>query len=203
VNRAHWAVVPAKCPARGKSRLRPVLADEDRTRFARALLDHVLDVLAGCGLAGVLVATDCEEVADRAQARGAAVRLDGEANSLAQVVDQALADVAGRGATAAIVLMADLPHVVADDVRRVLAELDGHDVVIVRDHEGHHTNALALLPPTAMRTCFGHAESFTEHCAVAQRAGLRVRTLDNERIAFDVDGPADHARLARVAAKQL
>ncbi|MBV9950187.1 MAG: hypothetical protein JOZ69_25325, partial [Myxococcales bacterium] len=94
-----WAVVPAKCPARGKSRLRPVLDDAARALFARRLLEHVLGVLSACArVAGVLVATDCEEVAGLARRFGGAARLDDGAPSLAAVVDGALDDVAGRGA---------------------------------------------------------------------------------------------------------
>jgi 2-phospho-L-lactate guanylyltransferase len=192
-----WAVVPAKCPSRAKSRLRGVLGDDDRARFARALLEHVLGVLSGVpSLEGVLVATDCEEVGRIARAFGASSRHDGAAGSLAAVVDQALAEVAGRGADRALVFMADLPDLAAVDVADLLAACRTDDVVVVRDREGLHTNALALRPPTAMLTCVGRPDSFDAHCRAARAAGLRLRVLENERIAFDVDGPADHARLA-------
>jgi 2-phospho-L-lactate/phosphoenolpyruvate guanylyltransferase len=197
IRRAPWAIVPAKAPARGKSRLRGVLTDEERARFARRLLEHTLDVLGACPrLAGVLVATDGDEVADLARARGACVRRDSGEGTLAEVVDGALGDVAGRGADAAVVLMADLPYATADDVSSVLDALEDHDVVLVRDHLGRHTNALALAPSTAMRTRFGHPDSFAEHVAAARAAGLRVAVVPSEGIAFDVDGPADHAALA-------
>jgi len=196
VRRRVWAVVPAKCPARAKSRLRPVLRDAERARFARGLLEHVLGVLATPGLLdGVLVATDCDEVARLARRRGAATRGDRGARSLAAVVDAALADVGSHGAGAALVLMADLPRLAAADVRAVLAALEAHDVVVVPDHLGRHTNALALAPPTALATRFGREDSFSAHCAAARSAGLRLAVLQNERVAFDVDGPADHARL--------
>jgi 2-phospho-L-lactate guanylyltransferase len=190
-----WAVVPAKSLVRGKSRLSPALDQAARARFARSLLEHVLDVLRAGALDGILVATDGEDVADISTSRGAAVLMDGGGGSLADVVDRALAEVARRGATAAIVLMADLPRVEPHDVALVIAALQGHDVVLVRDHQGHHTNALAMAPPTAMRTCFGQAESFDAHLAAAREAGLRVCVIDNERVAFDVDVPDDHRRI--------
>jgi 2-phospho-L-lactate guanylyltransferase len=195
-SRAVWAVVPAKSLVRGKSRLRGVLADDERARFARGLLVHVLDVLAQCELGGVLVATDGDDVADLAIARGARVRRDDGSWPLATVVDAALADVAARGAQAAVVLMADLPRVEPRDVRALLAALAESDVALVRDHLGRHTNALALRPPAAIATCFGRADSFAAHEAAARAAGLRAAVVENERIAFDVDVPADHARLA-------
>ena len=195
MKRPTWAVVPAKSLLHGKSRLRPVLGDEDRARFAQRLLDHVLDVLAACGLDGVLVATGGDDVAALATSRGAHVLRDRGPGSLADVVDRALAEVASRGAASAVVLMADLPRIEPADVGALLAALDDHDVVLVPDHLGHHTNALAIAPPTAMATCFGRSDSFAAHRAAAAASGLRATVFDSERIAFDVDVPADHQQL--------
>jgi 2-phospho-L-lactate guanylyltransferase len=195
MSRSTWAIVPAKSLVRGKSRLSPALDQAARARFARALLEHVLDVLQACALEGILVATDGEDVGDLASSRGASVLFDQGGGSLATVVDRALADVAQRGASAAIVLMADLPRIEPRDVTEILAALDRHDVALVRDHLGRHTNALAMTPPTAMATRFGRADSFEAHLTAARDAGLRVAVIDNYRVAFDVDVPADHRRI--------
>jgi 2-phospho-L-lactate guanylyltransferase len=195
VKRRAWAVVPAKSLADGKSRLRSVLADGARAGFARGLLEHVLDVLQGCELDGVLVATGGDDVASVATSRGAHVLRDRDAGTLADVVDRALREVQSRGAQTAVVLMADLPHIEGGDVGELLAALGEHDVALVCDHLGRHTNALALAPPTAMATCFGREDSFAAHCAAARAAGLRTALVKNERIAFDVDLPADLRRL--------
>ena len=195
MKRPAWAVVPAKSLARGKSRLSPVLDVDARVRFARELLVHVLDVLGASGLDGILVATDGEDVAEIAAARGAFVVADAGEGTLAHVVDRALSAVAARGAASAVVLMADLPELEARDVTTLLGALDDHELAIVRDHLGHHTNALALAPPTAMRTHFGSSDSFDAHLAAARAAGLRVAVIESERIAFDVDVPDDHRRI--------
>jgi|HubBroStandDraft_1064217.scaffolds.fasta_scaffold295279_2 2-phospho-L-lactate guanylyltransferase len=196
MRRPAWAIVPAKSLPQGKSRLRPVLGDEDRAVLARRLLEHVLDVLVACELDGVLVATDGDDVAALATARGFGVLRDRGEGSLARVVDRALTEVAARGAASALVLMADLPLIEHADVLALLSALDDHDIALVRDHQGHHTNALALTPPTAIATCFGRDESFAAHCAAAGAAGLRVSVIDSERVAFDVDVPSDHQQLA-------
>jgi 2-phospho-L-lactate guanylyltransferase len=204
VKRPAWAIVPAKSLARGKSRLRAVLGDDERAAFARSLLEHTLHVLGAAGLDGVLVCTDGDDVAGLAESLGAHVLRDGPegtpppprplaASPLARVVDGALAHVEARGAATALVLMADLPRLQPADVARLLAALDGNDVALVRDHLGHHTNALAIAPPTAIATSFGTTHSFEAHCASARAAGLRVAVVDDANIAFDVDGPADHA----------
>ena len=195
MKRPAWAIVPAKSLTHGKSRLRPVLDDDDRARFAQRLVEHVLDVLGACELDGVLVATGGDDVTSLAASRGAHVLRDHGGGSLADVVDRALAEVASRGAGRALVLMADLPRIEQGDVRALLAALDDHDIAIVRDHAGRHTNGLALAPPTAIATCFGREDSFAAHCAAARAAGLRTIVVDNDRIGFDVDVPADHAEL--------
>jgi 2-phospho-L-lactate/phosphoenolpyruvate guanylyltransferase len=194
-----WAVIPVKGFARGKSRLAGVMEDEARAAFARALFTHVVQAVRSSGvIAGVLVATDDDDVARAAEALGASVQRDdaGATGSLARVVDAALVAVAARGAAGALVLMADLPHLEARDVRELAGALAGAAVVLVADRHVSHTNALALAPPTCLRTCFGNAESFAAHRAAAAAAGLTARVIDNERIAFDVDHPDDHARLA-------
>jgi 2-phospho-L-lactate/phosphoenolpyruvate guanylyltransferase len=195
VKRRAWAVVPAKSLADGKSRLRSVLGDGERAGFARRLLEHVLDVLQGCELDGVLVATGGDDVASVATSRGAQVLRDRDAGTLADVVDRALREVQSRGAQTAVVLMADLPRIEVVDVRELLAAVGEHDVALVCDHLGRHTNALALAPPTAMATCFGREDSFAAHRAAAGAAGLRIALVRNERIAFDVDLPVDLRRL--------
>jgi 2-phospho-L-lactate/phosphoenolpyruvate guanylyltransferase len=195
MKRPAWAIVPAKSLQQGKSRLRPVLGDDERARFARSLVLHVLDVLGRCDLDGVLVATDGDDVADLAALRGARVLRDQGGGPLSAVVDRALREVASLGARSAVVLMADLPRIELADVSALLAALDDHNVALVRDHLGRHTNALALAPPTAMTTCFGREDSFAAHCAAAGAAGLRATELVNERVAFDVDLPSDHEKL--------
>ena len=187
-----WAIVPAKSFARGKSRLTPVLARDERVGFARELFEHVLAVARASTLDGVLVATDGDDVAELAERMGTHVFRDVQGERLAALIDRALAYAAARGARTAVVLMADLPFLEARDIDALLTTLTSHDVVVVRDHRGPHTNALGLSPPTAIRTCFGRPDSFAEHCAAARAAGLRTVVLDNDRIAFDVDGPADH-----------
>ena len=97
MKRPVWAIVPAKSLLQGKSRLRPVLGDEDRAHFAKRLLEHVLDVLGACDLDGVLVATSGDDVAAIATSHGARVLRDHGEGSLAHVVDRALAEVASAG----------------------------------------------------------------------------------------------------------
>ena len=198
-----WALVPAKAFTRGKSRLAPALSDAARAEFARRLFEHVLATLtASAAVDGVLVATDSDDVAAAANAHGAAVLRDVVVGApLSAVVDAGLTELTARGATQALVLMADLPQLSADDVRALVAAFDRAQVVVVRADDGAHTNALGLMPPGCLPTRFGRDDSFAAHLADARAAGLRVAVIDNERVAFDVDGPDDHARLQAARAR--
>ncbi len=192
-----WAVLPQKSFDRGKSRLKPALSDHARRDFARALFEHVLDVLGGA-VDGILVCTDSPEVADVAMQQKARVLFDApSATTLAAIVDAGLNELASRGAGSALVLMADLPRLTAADVRHLIAPLAAYDLVMVRAQDGRHTNALAISPPGCLPTSFGRADSFEAHIRTARAARLRVCVLENAHVAFDVDDPQDHAALIK------
>ena len=188
-----WALVPVKSFGRGKSRLAPVLDDTARAALARAMFERVLGALeASAALAGILVITDGAEVVEAARARGAAAMLDLAPAPLGRIVDGGLAALADRGASAALVVMGDLPDLDAVDARRILALLDDHDLVIAPDASGDGTGALALRPVLAMPSCFGNADSFSRHVAAARAAGLRAAIYHSPSVAFDVDAPEDY-----------
>jgi len=194
-----WALVPARSFATAKSRMAHLGAG--RPALARALLDHVLSVLGRAGLDGVLVATDGEDVAAMAREHGAEVLFDatsmvaGVPVPLAVVVDRGLAALEGRGADAALVLMADLPLLAPADVRRMIGALPGADVVAAPDRDHLGTNALALRLPAALPTCFGNADSYQRHLVAAAARAMRVVTIDRDTLGFDLDGPVDLADL--------
>jgi 2-phospho-L-lactate guanylyltransferase len=187
-----WALVPARSFATAKSRLGEL--GSGRGAVAQALLAHVLDTLAG-SVDGVLVATDGDDVARFAAARGAEVLFDLGRPSLADVIDRGLAALADRGAARAIVLMADLPLVQACDVRKLLCALGDADLVAAPDRDHLGTNALGLHLPAALPTCFGNADSYRRHVVAASARAMRIVTIDRDGLGFDLDGPADLADL--------
>lgn len=191
-----WAIVPVKAFTRGKSRLSSVLEREARAVFARGLLGHVLAQLRQTrGVAGVLVVTDGDDVAEHAVGLGLEVLRDPARATLAEIVDAALMRALELGATAALVCMADLPRLQNRELSEVLDLLHNHDVVIAPDLQGLGTNLLALSSPLAMPTCFGHVDSFQRHLAAASGRALALVVQRAPGICFDVDGPDDLANL--------
>ncbi len=199
-----WAVVPVKPFAAAKRRLAPALPPALRARLARAMLGDVLGALAEVrGLAGVAVVTADGEAAALAQALGAHVIAEPQARGLNAALRQAAAERAARGAAGVLVVPGDIPAVTPADIARLLAAHAGAPAVsLVPAHDGEGTCALLVSPPTLLRFAFGPL-SFARHCAATARAGIVPRlhaVAELPGIAFDVDLPADLARLAGLPA---
>jgi 2-phospho-L-lactate guanylyltransferase len=185
-----WAVIPAKCFRRAKSRLS--LAPSARVRTARGFLERVL-LAAAPVVDASLVITDCRDVAAHARDRGAHVLLRPPAGPLALTVDAGLQLL--PGATRALVLMSDLPLLRRDDLVEMLRLLRTHEVVIAPDLVERGTNALGLRPANVMRTCFGRSDSFCAHLERARTNDLDVAVYRSPRTGLDIDSPGDLARV--------
>jgi 2-phospho-L-lactate/phosphoenolpyruvate guanylyltransferase len=198
-----WAVIPAKRFARAKTRLRSVLDGPRRSVLAREMFEDVMDACAECGeLMGSLVATDGDDVAALGASRGAQVLRDtGESSrSLSSVIDHALAAIAVRGATHALVVMADLPWLRGQDVRELLAQLRRADLVLAPDRSRRGTSALGVrlnLLKLGLRTRFGHPDSLQRHVEEANRLHATRTIVHNPRVAFDIDAPDDFCAFSR------
>lgn len=190
-----WAVLPVKSFAGAKSRLSHLPAPR-RVALARSLFDHVMTVLLDCPLvAGVLVLTNGDDVEREALRRGAEVLRDRERQPIRRVIDAGLTHLAARNTSAALVLMSDLPRLDTDTVSRLITRMHEHQVVIAPDVREQGTNALGLRPPDCLPTCFGNPDSLQRHLSAIEQRGLRYIVHRDPHIAFDVDLPADFARL--------
>lgn len=211
-------VVPVKRLAEAKRRLAPVLTDEERLALSWSLLRHVLAVvqqaqealpargLVISGDSAVLRAADTLGLAllDEASppGAGAPARVSAEnSNSspdspLNAALEQAALWACREGASALLVLPADLPLVALEDVEalwRASQQLASpSSLVIAPDGRGAGTNALLVRPPDALRFQFG-PDSFRRHCQQAQRLGLACHIHRSPRLELDVDLPGDLA----------
>lgn len=96
-----------------------------------------------------------------------------------------------QGATALLVLLADLPLVTSEDVDLLFRQLNGGpEVLLVPCKEGDGTNALLRVPPPVIDPCFG-GPSLERHRAVARRQEVACRVVEVSGIAFDVDSSED------------
>jgi 2-phospho-L-lactate guanylyltransferase len=190
------ALVPVRSLSGAKSRLGEPLDAEERADLIMALLQRTVEqALAAKRLAGVVVVSRDEELLARARALGAGSLLQ-QSDGLNEALDEARAGV-GDGATAVIVIPADLPAVASAAIDRLaevaqLARFAAPQrpvVALVPDRHGTGTNALLLAPPDAIQFHFGD-ESRAAHCAAARAAGAAFLELDGP-LTFDLDTPDD------------
>jgi 2-phospho-L-lactate guanylyltransferase len=96
-----------------------------------------------------------------------------------------------HGASAVLSLFADLPLIVADDIRGLVARAEL--VVLGPDRRGEGTNALLLrLAGRGSEFAFAFGDgSLAKHLDEARRLGLDTALHDTTGIGFDLDTPDD------------
>lgn len=176
-------LVPVKAFHEAKLRLAPALDGRARARLARAMAATVVGAAHDLP---VWVVCDDDEVAAWAADVGAEV-LWRPGHGLNAAVTDGVDSLARRGIGRVVVAHADLPH--ATDLRP-LAAGGPDEVTLVPDRREDGTNVAVV--PTACEFPFSYGpRSFHRHRATAERLGLRVRVVLDERLTWDVDLPAD------------
>ncbi len=211
-----WVIVPAKEPWRAKSRLAGVLTPARRWSLSMQLLEHTLLAVREATLVDrYLVISNAAPHLALARAYGAVAvselrthrespitlsTSDPTVEPLNAALGQA-AEVAVRsGATAVLVLHADLIGVSAsaiDDMVRAMP--GGPGVVLAPDRRRVGTNALLARPPQVMPFAFG-PDSFEAHCRLAEALGITLVVHESSGLADDLDTPDD---LTSPAARDL
>ncbi|HET9059812.1 MAG TPA: 2-phospho-L-lactate guanylyltransferase [Acidimicrobiales bacterium] len=174
-------IVPVKAFGQAKQRLSAVLSIEERAVLARKMAQRVL---AAAQPLSVFVVCDDTEVATWAQSLGANV-IDTPGLGLNGAVTSAYRAVGQEGFERAIVAHGDLPH--ATNLGW-LADVEGIVLVPDRRHDG--TNVISL--PTGCNFEFAYGPgSLGRHQQSAIATGLPWRVIEDARLGWDVDVPAD------------
>ncbi len=183
-----WAIVPFKNLHASKSRLDGALTSEERMAVSRDLLTRTLGLLvsAPAVVRTLLVSQDSEALALGATL-GAIPVVEAAPPDLNRAVSQAAAQAAAGGATAVLVLPADLPLLTGGDIEWLCERAKQPPVVVLApDRRGDGTNALLLSPPGLIEYAFG-AGSYHRHRELAKQAGARVEVCDLPSLALDID----------------
>lgn len=197
-----WAIVPIRGLDTAKTRLGGDLDAEERRDLVVDLLRRTLVATRDARrLAGAIVVTMDPAAAGMARDHRA-VGLVERAPGLNAAIEAARSLALARGATAVVILPADLPAISADAVDAVIgaaAQAAGPAaggmpgargvVVLVTDRHGTGTNALLVSPPTLIDPRFGPG-SRDLHRAAAAEAGAVLVELDGP-LALDVDTADD------------
>jgi 2-phospho-L-lactate guanylyltransferase len=179
---ATHVLVPVKSFRQAKVRLAPALSEPERAALARTMATRVL---AAAGTLPVSVVCDDRDVAEWAEAHGAAVIWRpglGLNGAVTDGVEQLTRD---ENAIEVVVAHGDLP--LADDLTRVTGFAG---ITLVPDRHDDGTNVLCI--PTGVGFTFAYGPgSFTRHRDEADRLQLPYRVLRDPRLGWDVDVPAD------------
>ena len=186
------AVVPVKDLGNAKQRLSVVLDQPARTALFRAMLEDVLEALAGAAsLAGIVLVTRDEEAMAMARRYGAGCLVEPENRGHTEAVEFAAKALAVRGAGALLQVPGDIPRVTSEEIEAVIAAHAPAPAVTIapsRDHRG--SNAVLCSPPDMFPFRFGD-DSFFPHLATARAIGIEPTVVERPGIGLDIDTPDD------------
>jgi 2-phospho-L-lactate/phosphoenolpyruvate guanylyltransferase len=192
-----WAVLPAKEVTLAKERLARALTRRLRRDFALAMLEDVIEALAGVAeLSGIVVVTVDRHAAEIAMRYGAHVWTEGARDSHTGAVTAAARRLAASGCSM-LTIPGDVPLVESNDIARVLrlhSRTPSFTIVPAWDESG--SNTIVCSPADVVPLRFG-PDSFFPHLAAAQRVGLKPTIVHNTAIALDIDEPADLSEFMR------
>jgi 2-phospho-L-lactate/phosphoenolpyruvate guanylyltransferase len=173
------AVIPFK-PQNAKTRLSRVMSQGERERFARAMLQDVLDAVRGAGCEPTVLCTHPFCAPGNTPVIVNMAGLNEALNPLFQQSD-----------TPVLVIMSDLPLATPEAVERLITS--PADVALVPGRGGG-TNAIFLRHPKMFRADF-YGASYLKHAAIAEAAGCRVEAFDSFRLHTDIDEEDDLVEL--------
>ncbi len=185
-------VVPFKLNC-AKSRLSSVLSSEEREELALAMLEDVIDAVAGLGRVSILLKDPLPEVGifDRLLQSRSGIESEIEILECPRELDPALNSMIEaqerRGWPADLLIaMADLPQMRPSDLKE-LVRTPG-DVVIVPGRGGG-TNLILIRDPKFRVSYYGL--SFLKHLQMAEDLGLSAGVFESFRCGSDIDEPSD------------
>ena len=184
-----WALVPAKAPGVGKSRLASALGDAERAALVETMLAHVLDTLLDSAAVErvLLLGPDRPSLDPRIE------RIDEAGDGLNAALDTAFREIAARPGAPdrLIVIHGDLPLLQRADVR-LLCTVPDDKIGIAPDRHGVGTNALSLPLPRAREFVFRFGtDSAARHVREAEEHIFGIQTILSDGLEKDIDEPVD------------
>jgi 2-phospho-L-lactate guanylyltransferase len=187
-----WAIIPVKPLSRAKSRLETVLSPVERQQLAETMFHRVLAAVKDTPqVAGTLVISRDPRALALARDMGAHTVQESGAPELNNALMRATQVVAGWRGGAVLILPADLPLITPEDLTGMIQiGQDLQSVVIATDQNEDGTNAMLIRPPGLIQYAYGPG-SYQRHMEIAREAGAKVKRYQSERLALDIDVPAD------------
>jgi len=185
------AIVPVNVLRLSKLRLRRVLSPAERAQFSVAMLTDTLEALRKAKrFDSVTVVSADSAVGKIARSHGARWLSEGKRRGLNKAIRLAIREAKHKGASAVLIMPADIPLITPREIVDFLDHAAGYSVALTPSKDGTGTNALLMHPPGVIRPHFGR-NSFQRHLATADRQGVSRRVIRRRGISFDIDEPKD------------
>jgi len=196
-----FVIIPVKRLDNAKSRLSPLLTDDERKKFCLKMLEDILKTVKSTKRINQTVVVSNDPEVFHVAKNFDATYLKERKNGLNEAVSEAIGWCIGRGATSVLVLPADIPLVTPTDLNRMLALGEKASMVISPSRSGKGTNALLFTPPNASPIFYG-PQSFQRHLEEASKRKVSFRRFRSQRIALDVDTTEDLTDFISTNARQ-
>jgi 2-phospho-L-lactate guanylyltransferase len=191
-----WAVLPVKALCEAKGRLSGLLCDEARRSLMRSLYLTALAALKETvPIHRIVVISDGDNILSLARESGACP-LRQFRPGLNEAVRQGERYAVEAGATAVLVMLADLPLVTGEAVEKLIAVARGETgkVGLIAPAQRGGTSALLLGPPGWVDYRFGR-DSYRRHWEQLERAADTVLVYRSPAFMIDIDTPRDLSRV--------
>ena len=188
-----WALIPLKHLELAKQRLAPTLSPEQRRQLMLGLARQGIEALQGCrAIERVFILSHdpaCQQLAEQYGVEVLDLEEDRCMNSGLQAAVRRLVK---QGCKELLIQHGDLPLV---SPAVVTAFIKQHreaacDISLVSCQQKGGTNAMILSQPAPFIFHFGE-NSFARHQQEAERLGWSVNSVDNRRLALDLDNIDD------------
>lgn len=191
------AIVPLNVLKKSKARLSPLLTPDERERLTVAMLKDILSALKKARRVHSITVVSADKNARRiSRSFGVGFLWEGKRRGLNKGVKLAIRKSERRGASAVLVIHADLPRVKPREIDKFLEQSQGYSVALTPSKEGAGTNALLMNPPQVINPVFGK-DSFRKHLWLARERSAPSKVSRFKGIGFDVDKPRDLIALTR------
>ncbi len=175
------AIIPFK-KQNAKSRLTPILNQEEREKFALAMLRDVIKAVKKSKVREVKVLAMSREGLEDIEAE-----IEVSDKGLSEAINEQFAKAKGE----VLIVMADLPLIQAEHINEIIA---CREDVVIAFGKGGGTNIMLVRQPSKYRADY-YEISYLKHKKIAEEAGLSFKAYDSFFTACDIDEAWDLAEL--------
>jgi 2-phospho-L-lactate/phosphoenolpyruvate guanylyltransferase len=186
------AIIPARDPLTGKSRLAGLFNSTERVNFNLRLFNHVLNTTLAIFGRDTIVVSNSSSILEIADANGVHPIFEAMGD-LNKALDIARTSRLVQDYHSLLTIATDLPFLAKEDLEGMLAcRHDPSEIVIAPDHTGEGTNSILIPVHTKFPFLFG-VNSRTEFKNAAVKLGMTIREFHSLGLSRDIDTPDDLA----------